>query len=33
MSKGVPEEMIAESKNKIRAIKAAWDQIQKLKGG
>ena len=31
MSKGVPEEMIAESKNKMRAINAAWDQIQKLK--
>ena len=33
MSKGVPEEMIAESKNKMRAINAAWDQIQKLKAG
>ena len=33
MSKGVPEEMIAESKNKMRTINAAWDQIQKLKTG
>ena len=31
MSKGVPEEIIAESKNKMRSINAAWDQIQKLK--
>ena len=31
MSKGVPEEIIAESKNKMRSINAAWDQIQKSK--
>ncbi len=31
MSKGVPEEVIIESKNKMRSINAAWDQIQKLK--
>ena len=31
MSKGVPEEVIAESKNKMRSINAAWDQIQKSK--
>ena len=30
-SKGVPIEVINESKNKMRAINAAWDQIQKLK--
>ena len=29
--KGVPIEVINESKNKMRAINAAWDQIQKLK--
>ena len=31
ISKGVPVEVINESKNKMRAINAAWDQIQKLK--
>ena len=31
ISKGVPIEVINESKNKMRAINAAWDQIQKLK--
>ena len=31
MSKGVPKEVIDESKNKMRAINSAWDQIQKLK--
>ena len=31
ISKGVPEEVIKESKNKMRAINSAWDQIQKLK--
>ena len=31
ISKGVPSEVINESKNKMRAINAAWDQIQKLK--
>lgn len=31
LSKGVPEEVINESKNKMRAINSAWDQIQKLK--
>ena len=31
MSKGVPEEVIIESKNKMRSINTAWDQIQKLK--
>ncbi len=31
ISKGVPEEVIQESKNKMRAINSAWDQIQKLK--
>ena len=31
LSKGVPEEVIDESKKKMRAINAAWDQIQKLK--
>ena len=31
MSKGVPVEVINESKNKMRAINAAWDQVQKLK--
>ena len=31
MSKGVPEEVIVESKNKMRSINAAWDQIQKSK--
>ena len=31
ISKGVPSEVINESKNKMRSINAAWDQIQKLK--
>ena len=31
MSKGVPKEVIDESKNKMRAINSAWDQVQKLK--
>ena len=31
ISKGVPVEVINESKNKMRAINAAWDQVQKLK--
>ena len=31
LSKGVPTEVIEESKNKMRAINSAWDQIQKLK--
>ena len=31
MSKGVPIEVIEESKKKMRAINSAWDQIQKLK--
>ncbi len=31
ISKGVPIEVINQSKNKMRAINAAWDQIQKLK--
>ena len=31
ISKGVPIEVINESKNKMRAINAAWDQVQKLK--
>ena len=31
ISKGVPIEVINETKNKMRAINAAWDQIQKLK--
>ena len=31
MSKGVPAEVINESKNKMRSINSAWDQIQKLK--
>ena len=31
MSKGVPEEVIAESKNKMRSLNSAWDQIQKSK--
>ena len=29
--KGVPVEVINESKNKMRSINAAWDQVQKLK--
>ena len=31
VSKGVPKEVIDESKAKMRAINLAWDQIQKLK--
>ena len=31
LSKGVPPEVIAESKKKMRSINSAWDQIQKLK--
>ena len=31
MSKGVPIEVIDESKNKMRSINAAWEQVQKLK--
>jgi len=31
VSKGVPKEIIEESKRKMRAINSAWDQIQKLK--
>ena len=31
LSKGVPQEVIEESKKKMRAINSAWDQIQKLK--
>ena len=31
LSKGVPQEVIDESKKKMRAINSAWDQIQKLK--
>ena len=31
LSKGVPEEVIKESKNKMRAINNAWDQVQRLK--
>tara|TARA_Y100000746_G_scaffold219382_1_gene216837 strand:+ start:275 stop:1003 length:729 start_codon:yes stop_codon:yes gene_type:complete len=31
ISKGVPVEVINESKNKMRAINSAWDEIQKLK--
>ena len=31
ISKGVPSEVIAESKKKMRAINLAWEQIQKLK--
>ena len=31
LSKGVPPEVIEESKKKMRAINSAWDQIQKLK--
>ena len=30
-SKGVPKEVIKESKKKMRAINSAWDQVQKLK--
>ena len=31
MSKGVPQEVIDESKVKMRAINSAWNQVQKLK--
>ena len=31
MSKGVPVEVIDESKNKMRSINAAWERVQKLK--
>ena len=31
ISKGVPQEVNAESKKKMRAINSAWDQVQKLK--
>ena len=31
VSKGVPEEVLEESKKKIRAVNLAWDQVQKLK--
>ena len=31
ISKGVPQEVIAESKKKLRAVNSAWDQIQKVK--
>ena len=31
LSKGVPEEVIEESKKKMRAVNSAWDQVQKLK--
>tara|TARA_B100000700_G_C14694333_1_gene691451 strand:- start:23 stop:748 length:726 start_codon:yes stop_codon:yes gene_type:complete len=31
LSKGVPKEVIEESKKTMRAINSAWDQVQKLK--
>ena len=31
ISKGVPQEVIDESKKKMRIVNSAWDQIQKLK--
>ena len=31
LSKGVPQEVIDESKAKMRAVNSAWDQVQKLK--
>ena len=31
MNKGVPKEVIEESKKKMRSVNAAWDQIQKLR--
>ena len=31
ISKGVPQEVIEESKKKMRAINSAWEQIQKLR--
>ena len=32
LSKGVPNEVIEESKKTMRSINSAWDQVQKLKG-
>ena len=31
IAKGVPEEVLEESKKKMRSINSAWDQIQKSK--
>ena len=31
ISKGVPQEVLNESKAKMRAVNSAWNQIQKLK--
>ena len=31
INKGVPEEVLEKSKEKMRIINNAWDQIQKLK--
>ena len=31
LNKGVPKEVIEESKKKMRSINSAWNQIQKLK--
>ena len=31
VAKGIPKEVLEESKKKMRAINSAWDQIQKLK--
>tara|TARA_Y100000590_G_scaffold436735_1_gene557611 strand:- start:311 stop:598 length:288 start_codon:yes stop_codon:yes gene_type:complete len=31
LNKGVPKEVIEESKKKMRAINSAWNQVQKLK--
>ena len=31
IAKGVPKEVLEESKKKMRAINSAWDQIQKNK--
>ena len=31
VAKGVPEEVLEESKNKMRSINSAWNQIQKIK--
>jgi len=31
MNKGVPQEVIKESKKKMRAINSAFDQIEKMK--
>ena len=33
MNKGVPKEVIEESKKKMRAINSAFDQIEKKKAG